>query len=602
MGFDGIALRASVSQLQALVGSKIQKVYETRGGHSIILHLYKRPGVHRILISADRVGARLHLTRRKLRHPDRPSNFCMSLRKHLSPGIITSIDQVGLDRITHIRVDSRDDLGRRRCLNLIAETMGRFSNIILTDEDDEDKILAALRFSSPDRNAHRTVLTGHAYRLPPQKEALSLLDVSSEDLLARIPSAKEEPPPAWLWLVQNVSGPGPDEAQRILRAAGIPPGDHPPASSDLMDALAGELNRCGLAIAEETWKPYMILRDDSDHPSPLPYPVSFGVIPTDDGSAGTIRTLPSTAHLLDAFYALKEERERFDQVKKEINKSLTSTAKSTRRRLQHQQKDVASAQDRERHRRFGELLTTYMHLVSGGTSEVTLSDYYNEGKPVTIPLDPQKSPAKNAARYFNRYRKLQRAEVVGKKRLRATRVELQYIMSLLDQVDRAETTHELLDIRSEAARAGYVKVDKKEAGKGSKPSRRSPYRTFLTPSGTKVHVGRNNRGNDHLVSQVASKDDLWMHVKDIPGSHLILPGPWDNDEMPGPEVLEEAAILAAYHSAARQSSNVPVDYTLVRNVQKPRGGKPGMVTYRGQRTLYVTPPGKLTGYQEIAHR
>ncbi len=600
MGFDGIALRASISELQPLVGSRIQKIYETPGGHSIILHLYRRPGAARLLVSADRTGSRLHLTRRRLRHPDRPGSFCMSLRKHLTGGIIRCIDQVDLDRIAHIRVDSRDDLGRTRHLNLIAETMGRFSNIILTDEDGDDRILAALRFSSPDRNPHRTVLTGHAYRLPPQKEGLSLFTLSAEKLLARVPRPGEESPPAWLWLVQNVSGPGPDEARRILETAGMPPGQRPTGDPDLMAALAGELNRCGRVIAGERWKPHLILSEDSDHPSPLPYPVSLGVIPGEDGCSEGIRTFPAPSHLLDAFYALREEREEFDRIKGELSKSLKSARESTERRLENQRRDVQRARDAESLRRHGELLTTYMHQVSRGSDEVTLPDYYNQGEPVTIPLDPRKSPADNAAGYFNRYRKMQRAEVIAEKRMKATREELQYIMSLFDQVERAETAAELLDIRSEAARSGYVKTRKKEVSRGKSERGRRRYRTFLTPSGVKVHVGRNNRGNDYLVSRMASGDDLWMHVKDIPGSHLILPGPWDADEMPPPGVLEEAAILAAYHSAARQSSNVPVDYTLVRNVRKPRGGKPGMVTYRGQRTLYVTPPAKLTGYQETA--
>ncbi|MFO8059033.1 MAG: NFACT RNA binding domain-containing protein [Bacillota bacterium] len=603
MSFDGIALRASVLELQDLVGSRIQKIYETPGGQNVILHLYQRTGARRLLISTDRRWARLQLTRRKLQHPESPSNFCMNLRKHLSSGAIASIEQAGLDRIAHLRITSRDDLGRTRHLKLIAETMGRFSNIILIDEDQGDRILTALRFSSPDRNPHRTVLAGHSYRPPPQKEGLSPLSARAEQLLALVPPAGEESSPAWLWLVQNVSGPGPDEARRILQAVGIAPGEKPAADPDLMARLAEELNRCGRIIADEKWAPYLIAAEDPDGPFSLPRAVSFGVIPRDDGlPPGTVRTFPAPSHLMDAFYALGEERERFDRLRKKLRRSLTSAGSSVERRMKNQRSDLRTARDAEKLRLFGELLTTYMHQVRRGMEEVTLPDYYDEGRPVTIPLDPGKSPADNASRYFNRYRKLRRAEEIGRKRLRATREELTYIMSLLDQVERAETTGELLEVQSEAARSGYGDTrGKRERGdRGGTASR--PYRTFLTPSGARVHVGRNNRGNDHLVSRVASADDLWMHVKDIPGSHLILPGPWTDESPPPPGVLEESAILAAYHSAARQSSNVPVDYTLVRNVKKPRGAKPGMVTYRGQRTLYVTPPLKLTGYREITGR
>lgn len=595
VGFDGITLRAVITQLQDVIGAKVQKVYETRPGRDLILHLYGSRKTSRLLLSADRQGARLHLTRRRYAHPDKPSNFCMALRKHLTSAVITAVSQVDLDRIARVRIHSYDDLGSTRHLGLVIEAMGRHSNILLLDEDADDRIITARRFASADRNPHRTVLPGHPYRLPPAKNAIPLADVDTDTLLDRAGAAGGSAP-AWLWLVRTVQGPGPEEARRILRRVRIDPRADVPADPGAVGALCDELRRCARVVSGKDWRPYMVLQGDPG--SRLPDVSEYGVIPDRGGCRQDRRRMRSISALLDAVYALQETKATMRQMKEGLTRDLGSALESAERKLRKQREDVAGARDAERIRQFGELLTTYMHQVRPGTSEVTLPNYYDEGNPVSIPLDPRRSPSRNAADYFRRYRKAQRTGEIGRRRLRETQQELRYLQSLLDTVDRTETLGDLRETREEAKRAGYIRGTQDAPGADRRPTqRRKPYRIYETPSGARVYVGRNNAGNDHLVTRVASRDDLWFHVQDLAGSHVLLRAA-ENDT-PDDATLEEVAVVAAYHSTARHSSNVPVDYTRIKNVTKPRGARPGMVTYREHRTVYVTPPEDLAEYTEL---
>jgi len=598
MAFDAVSLRASIGEMEELVGSRLQKIYETTDRDEILLHLYDGQRTRVLLISSNRQHARMHLTRRKYTHPRRPSNFCMMLRKHLTPGSLQALVQIDMDRLAELTINTYDDLGRTREFTLVAETMGRFSNLLLLDED--RKILTAHRFISADRNAHRTILPGHPYRRPPAQDGIALDQVSAATLQQRVDDESSDAPPAWLWLVRNVQGPGPAEARRLLSGIGLRPKDPLPANGEDLRRLAERLQECSEVIEKGKWHPYYTTRK-TDSPG-LPEPVTLGMLPpppnpTGDGTR--VRSFPTPSHCLDAFYALREEWDAYDQLRRELLKTLRDARKHIERRIDKQERELPGPEEAESARRRGEILTTYMHQVPDRASEVELANYYENGAPITISLDPRQSPADNAAAYFDQYRKLQRTRRIAKRKIQGSHEELNYARTLLDAAERSETRGELEEIYREARRAGYVKRPQRsrrgQKRDGSKPK---PYRKYVTPSGAAIYVGRHNRGNDYLITRVAGPDDLWLHVKDMPGSHVLLRGPWSEKRTPNDRTLEEAAILAAYHSSARHSSNVPVDYTLVKHVNKPRGSKPGMVTYTNQQTLFVTPPRHLAGYRQ----
>ncbi len=595
MAFDALTLRASLEEMQKLTGGRIQKIYQTTRSRQFTLSVYRRPTTYQVLVSTDRQNARIHLTRRRYEHPKSPSDFCMTLRKHLQSGHIRSVKQQGWDRIARIYVESHDDLGRQRNFCLIAETMGRFSNLILVDADEQPpKIIAAQRLSSADKNPHRTVLPGHPYKLPPQKDALNLTQATAEDLRSRLEkSSGDALQPAWLWLVRNVEGPGPQLARTLLEGCGIDPSGPMPDGGSSVSDLAEQISWCAEVAQQQSWEPWMKVEYPQQGALQLPRSGEYGIVPH-NGSAAELRRFPDVSYLLDAFHALRSQWAEFENLQQQLKKELVSACEKVRKKIEHQKSDLARAEDAEKYKKWGELLTASMHQVSRGQQSTTVPDYYNEGQPVKIPLDPKKSPADNASSYFAQYRKMQRTQQKAKKQILRSQHELRYLDSLLDQVQRAESLAELQATEEEAKKAGYLKQQRKSQKKQRRTSPR-PFYVYTTPSGARIMVGRNNRGNDHLTTRKADPEDYWFHVQDIAGAHVIVPGPWESGEIPE-KLQREAATLAAFHSAGRHSSNVAVDYTLIKYVNKPRGAKPGMVTYRNHKTVFVTPPRKLQGF------
>lgn len=586
MAFDGFTLAAALAEVQDLEGGKIQKIQETEQSGEFVLSIYQAPKVARLLISTDPKAARLHLTKRRFRHPRAPSHFCMTLRKHLQGTVLRRARQVGLDRVAILSVDAFDDLGHQRKLSLIAETMDRFSNLILIANDDDDKILAAERFAPPGRNAFRSVLPGHPYHLPPQKDTVHPAEVNRDVL-----KSADSDMPAWRWIVQHIAGPGPDLAHQLLEQVGVTPTDPLPTEDDILERLTARFHDFGRRLAEKGWCPWITYTRARNGRLALPYPSAFGVFPTVEGPKRTFRRVST---MLDAYFALMEKHREFENLQQDLRRQLKQQEKGIDRRLHKQKRDFARTRQAEKFRRFGELLTTFMHQIPGKATSVTLPDYYQENKPVEIPLDPRRSPSNNAAHYFHEYRRMQRTMIKARRQIQRSRRALRYVQSLLHQLDQAETLEELKETQEEAEAEGLLRKSKTNGrARPAKSASRPRYRTRRLANGLTLNIGRNNRSNDYLTMKRAKDDDLWFHVKDLPGSHVILPGPWSEANWPDAKTLEEAAQWAAYYSAAHQSANVPVDYTKVKHVTKPKGAKPGMVNYRHHKTLYVTPPNRV---------
>ncbi len=581
MAFDAIALAANLDELRALVGNRIARIHTTNRSGELLLFTHGRGGSAEILLSIRREDARIQRTFRKFTHPDHPGAFVMNLRKHILRARIEGFEQIGLDRMCRISLSARDALGHEYPLVLMVETMGRNSNVILVHPGDEDKILTAMRFVSADRNAHRSVLPGHPYRLPPARNTISPAEVTQRGLL----EGRDDETPAWLHIVRRIDGPGPQGLRRILAHIGCDPNDPLPADSRVLDPLVQHLQQLGENLEKGRWQPW-ICTVNPEQPLRIPAPECYGLLVEEcPPSHAHCRSTSRPSAAMDAYFALVDAITGIRSRRARLQRTLTDALKAARKKRKKQMEDLSRADSAEEKRVQGELLTAYMHQVPTGARKVEVPDYYAGGTPREITLDPRRTPSENAARFFHQYRRLQRTEKKAKRQVRATEREIRYIQDLLYELDLAGSLPALDALEAEVAAAGY--------GKEQAPPRRrkqpspEPLRQAL-PSGHEVLVGKNSRGNDHLTMRLASDHDLWFHVKDLPGSHVILPGPWD-EALPPPHILQEAAEVAAQHSAARDSSNVAVDFTLVKHVTKPKGARPGMVIYRNEKTLFVTP-------------
>lgn len=588
MPFDGLfaaAVRAQLSDV--LAEARIDKIYQPTP-YTIILHV-RRPGdSRRLLLSADPRHARVHLTDTSPPNPLQAPAFCMLLRKYLDPGKIVAVEQVGLDRILHVVIDTFDDIGRPVRRRLVAELTGRNSNIILVDES-SNKIIDAIRRASLRVNRYRAMLPGEEYVPPPptgKSDPRTWQLDSIHDETARWPAAET----VVRALVASFDGISPFAAEHIIAAAGLPTELRVEQLTDVQcDELSSALHALGAAAAAESFSPTIIVDDEGR-------PLDFWAFPPRHVAADRHRIMgdagdPSAA--VDAVYSRRLSDAAEGELRRKLQRTLSTARKRLARKAAALQSDLDDAARADEYRVFGELLTANLHMVQQG-SEATVPDYYSGGTPVTIPLDPSLHPAANAQRYFKRYNKAKTARRLVREQLDATTAELDYLDQALVHVEMASGIAELHDIEAELAAAGLLPAPKERGaragGRGSR-RRRLPASKPIeaeTSDGSRVLVGRNNRQNDQLSLRTARPDDIWLHAKDMPGAHVILQ-PADAAAEPDMDTVREAAEVAAYFSKGRQSSNVPVDWTRARHVRKPRGARPGMVIYDHHQTIYVTP-------------
>ena len=488
--------------------------------------------------------------------------FCMLLRKHLQGGRLTGIDQPGLERAVALTVDITDELGERGQRRLVLECMGRYSNLILLDG--QERIIDCLRRVDMEMSEKRQVLPGLFYHLPPAQEKADPLQTDRETfrrLLSAAPPDRE----GSAFLLDNFFGLSPLVCREI--------------------ALAGALEDAFFAwqeaITSERFTPYMLVKDGK--------PSDYSYLPVRQyGNCMTGEAWEKFSPMLDAFYETREQLERVRQRGQSLQKAASNARDRAVRKLALQEKEYAQTQDRDRLRIFGELITANLYRMEKGQRTLTAQNYYEADSPeIEIPLDPLLTPQQNAARYFKRYNKAKTAEKYLTEQMAMARRERDWLESVLDELSRAETEQDFADIRRELGEAGYLKAS---AG-GKKEPKRGPSRprVFRSSGGLRILVGRSNTQNDRLTRE-AFKSDYWFHTQRIHGSHVIL---CTEGAEPDSRSLTEAAILAAWFSQGRDSGQVAVDYTQVRNVRKPNGARPGMVVYDPYQTAYVTPDGAL---------
>lgn len=576
MALDGVFLRHIKRELEEkLLGARVDKIYQPNRDE-LTVAFRTREAAYRVLFSARADSARVHFTAAQLENPKQPPMLCMLLRKRLSGAKLTAIVQPDLERVLHFEFDAINELGDHVTLTLTSEIMGRYSNIILTGED--GKIIDALKRVDAEMSSQRLVLPGVTYRLPPPQEKRSVLEAPSQEVtnaLKALPGDMELSK-ALLSVLQGVS---PVVCREIAHRAG--------RGAELTVKAMDEEQyfRTGFffqqvkeAAQNVTGTPHMAV---SAQGKPLDF--SFVNI-RQYGTAAVVKETESFSKLLDDFYGERDHRERMRVREQDLLRLLSTHSERLSRKINHQRAELEQCAKREELRVAGDLISANLFQIEKGAPSVTLQNFYEESLPtVTIKLDPSLTPSQNAQKYYKEYRKAKTAEEKLNEQIDLANRELTYLDSVLDVLSRADTEQDLMEIRSELQEQGYLRAVREK--KQKQPAVSAPMK-FTTKDGFTVLVGRNNRQNDRLTMKLANNNDVWFHVKNIPGSHTVLV---TDGKSPTPAAMEEAAALAALHSRAKDSAQVPVDYTQVRNVSKPQGAKPGMVIYVNYKTMFVTP-------------
>ncbi len=568
MAIDAICLQAVAGELRPqLLGLRVDKVHQPARDQVVLLFRGKR-----LLLNAGAGAPRLQLTEILRDNPAEPPMFCMLLRKHLSGARVAGLTQPPLERLVKIEFDASDELGRAGRRTLVLEAMGRRSNLILLDG--EGRVIDSLRRVDADMSAARQVLPGLFYQPPASTGRLPFLEETEEGFSARFAAVAAEKT-LDAFLLDQYFGLSPLMARELaFQAAGdvdarvFQMGGPGP----LWRALEDFQNR----VREECFTPVCLLRDGK--------PLDFACVPVGQyGGAAECVAYPSFSALLDTFYEAREKQERARQRGADLLRAASTARDRLRRKLALQEKEYAATQDRDKLRIQGDLITANLYRMERGQARLECENYYEAGAPASIPLDPLLTPQQNAAKYYKRYAKAKTAEKYLREQMDLARRDLEYLESVLAELAQAETEADYLDVRAELREAGFLK--KQGRGKKEKSRPAAPWE-FCTSSGLRVLAGRNNRQNDKLTLKDADRRDLWLHTQKIHGSHVILRCA---GRTPSEEDIAEAAMVAAWFSQARESGNVPVDYTEVRNVKKPAGGRPGMVIYTTCRTVNVTP-------------
>ena len=550
MSFDGFFLHHMVEELRReLVNGRIQKINQPFE-QELVLQIRSNRQSHRLLLSAHPVFGRIQLTQTTFENPAQPSTFIMVLRKYLQGALIESIEQVENDRIVEITVSNKNEIGDHIQATLIIEIMGKHSNILLVDKSSH-KILEVIKHVGFSQNSYRTLLPGSTYIAPPSTESLNPFTIKDEKLF-EILQTQETTAKNLQSLFQGLGRDTANELENIL-------------VSDKLSTFRNFFN--------QVTKP--CLTEISF--SPVPFANQVG------------EPFTSLSDLLDTYYKDKAERDRVKQQASELIRRVENELQKNQHKLKKQEKELLATDNAEEFRQKGELLTTFLHQVPNDQDQVILDNYYTN-QPITIALDKALTPNQNAQRYFKRYQKLKEAVKYLTDLIEETKATILYLESVETVLNQAGL-EEIAEIREELIQTGFIRRRQREKIQ----KRKKPEQYLASDGKTIIYVGRNNLQNEELTFKMARKEELWFHAKDIPGSHVVISGNLD----PSDEIKTDAAELAAYFSQGRLSNLVQVDMIEVKKLNKPTGGKPGFVTYTGQKTLRVTPdPEKIASMKK----
>ncbi len=568
MAFDAFFMTAVLDEIrQKVLGGRVEKIHQP-SRDTVILQLRCEGGREKLLIAANPAAPRLHLTAANPENPDQPPMFCMLLRKHLSGARVAQINQLPMERMAEFVFDCTDEMGYPVQKRLVTELMGRTCNIYLLDP--EGRILDCLRRVGLDESSKRAALPGLNYQLPEPVTKRDPRDLSEEDY------------------VNLLSVAGADVlSDRLMDALG---GLSPLVCREAALFAAGEtdarVEQADLSVVAE--KLALFFREHLTHPGAYYYaqadgtPKQFAFCPI--RQYGGFAQAESFRALLDDYYIVKDKKDAIRQKSQGMRKTVSNLCQRIQRKIAIQEKELTATFDRERLRQFGDIVTANLHRITKGQTVLQAEDFYDpDMKTVEIPLSVTLSPQQNAAKFYKDYARMKTAEKELTRQIELGQQELQYLRSVLEELNRAETEAELEEIRQELHAGGYVRLD--SAKKRMKQAKLAPMR-FESTDGYPIYVGRNNRQNDELTFKLARKDDLWLHAQKVHGSHVIISC---GGTTPPDDTVTQAAQLAAYYAESTGGQNIPVDVTPVKQVKKTPGGKPGMVIYHTYRTVIVNP-------------
>lgn len=575
MAFDGAFLHKIKQELDRMAGARIDKISQPTHSSIVITLRGFSGGNRRLLISAEAAGAKLHFTESRSENPKAAPMFCMLLRKHLGAGKLLRTEQAGLDRVITLVFECRNELGDREELSLYCEMMGRRSNIVLVSA--AGKVIDAIKRVDFVTSEVRQLIPGIAYQLPPAQQKLNPLMLEPSQLASEVIRGRELP--LSKAIQERLEGLSPVLCREIsCRCA-----DGDPTTGELdiggEQRLAETFTVLLDALAPDGGSPTMVCDEQGKQ-------LEFSIMPLlQYPSAYTQKSYESYSALLDSYYVDRDVAESMRQKAGDLRKQLVVVRDRIQRKLGVQRQELLAAKDREQKREFGDIISTNIYKMSKGDKMLRAVNYFDpDGGEVEIPLNPLQSPSQNAQRYYGDYRKAVTAEAKLTELIEAGEHELEYIETILSELDRATSEAELAAIRDEAIMQGY---SRRRSRQKQKPVKLNPHR-YISSDGFVILSGRTNLQNDQLTLREAHNYDIWLHTQKLPGSHTIIV--CDGAREIPDRTIEEAAIIAACNSAAGHSNaKVPVDYTHVRNVKKPRGAKPGMVIYVDYRTAMVLP-------------
>ncbi len=577
MAFDAGMLACTLSEIRrAALGARIEKVYQPERDE-IVLQMRSFEGGRRLLINAGSGNPRIGFTEISKENPQNPPMFCMLLRKYLQGAKLSEVSQASFDRVAFLGFDTRDEMGFECRRYLIAELMGKYSNLIFADGD--KKIITALRTTDFSMDSMRQLLPGMTYELPPAQDKENPLTVDGERFSELLSSAPAERG-CDRWLVSAFSGVAPVVAREIVyRATGH---TDTPLKYCFADEIWREFSVVYDRVRNEAFEPCLVLDGEA--------PVEYSFLPLTQYGTMESRSFESVGKLFDLYFETRDREVRVRQRASDILKLLTNAEARIHRKLELQRAELLDCEQGTVYKKYGDLITANLYRLSRGDARAVFEDYedYREdgsfGK-VEVEMDTRLSPSQNAQRYYKKYNKAKTAKIELAKQISLGEEELSYLYTVFEALSRAESPSDLAEIRDELYRSGYASRMKSYAvPKAHKPV----VMQFKTPDGMRVLCGKNNVQNEYITHRLAEKHDLWFHAKGVPGSHVLLVTegrePTDLD-------YTTAAEIAAYYSKA-EGEKIAVDYLLAKHVKKPAGAKPGFVIYHTNWTAYVTPNGE----------
>ena len=549
MTFDGLFTHAMIHELnQTLQNGRVTKISQPYP-NEVILTIRANRTNYPVLLSANPRYARFQITQIPYTNPAVPTNFTMMLRKYLESAKLLEIKQLDNDRVVYFEFLTRNELGDKLPLLLSTEIMGRYSNVILINQS-TNKIIDTIKHVGMDQNRYRTLLPGATYRQPPTQDKENPFEQESntfEELIQKYPNREV--------LADSL----------LKQYQGI--------SRDNALALADKLHSSNNYV--QAFNDFLAM---TENPIPTMNSNNFSIF-TDNPNDKKFSTL---SEMLDVFYHTKANRDRVQQQGGQLLHVIRKNLQRNKKKLKKLSNELKATENADEYRIKGEVLTTYLYQIKRGMTKITLPNFYDNNKEITISLSNQLSPSQNAQKYFKKYQKLKIAVTFVNEQIELTKKEVAYLEEIQTQIELA-TPADLDDIKTELQQEGYIKKKQQKSKRSSRVKINKP-ESFIASDGTEILVGKNNLQNEKLTLHTAKKTDIWLHAKNIPGSHVII-----KSNNPSDETLFEAAMLAAYFSKFRSSANVPIDYVQVKNIRKPNGSKPGFVIYEGQKTLTVTP-------------